>query len=201
MEEDAGALAELAGSLSGINGDHILLPPILGIKRAYEIRAGLSDALGVSVGEYVTAPSVLGLRLVTALWKMASASDAVEMLDVVKVERLVDGRIEGRMGTKAKREIVVSAGNLFIATGGPLTGFTVEGDRMFEPLTGATVSMDFEADLNQKFLSEHPLMYRGILPRLFINGFDNVRAIGATTCGFGLYKALVSGYRAGEGLE
>lgn len=201
MDVDDGAAAELADSLSDIEADCLLLPPILGIKRADEIRAGLSVALGVKVREYVNAPSVLGLRLISALRKKAAEADAIEILDIVKVERIASGHIEGKMGTKEKREIVVSAKNLFIATGGPLTGFRVEGDRMFEPLTGATVSGDFEADLNPTFLSEHPLMYKGIGPELFINGFDNVRAIGATACGFGLYKALVSGYRAVEGLE
>jgi glycerol-3-phosphate dehydrogenase subunit B len=44
-------------------------------------------------------------------------------------------------------------------------------------------------------------MYKGIEPELFINGFDNVRVIGAASCGFGLYRALASGYHAGDGLE
>jgi glycerol-3-phosphate dehydrogenase subunit B len=201
LDTDEGAVAGLAGRLSGIKGDCLMLPPVLGIKRADDIRAGLSATLGVKIGEYVNAPSVLGLRLLSALGKKAAEADGVEMLDIVKVERVIDGRVEGRMGTKAKREIVVCADNLFIATGGPLTGFRVDGDRMLEPLTGATVSGDFEADLNPTFLSEHPLMYKGIGPELHVNGFDNARAIGATSCGFGLYKALVSGYRAGEGLE
>jgi glycerol-3-phosphate dehydrogenase subunit B len=201
LDTDEGAVAELAGRLSGIKDDCLMLPPVLGIKRADDIRAGLSAALGVKIGEYVNAPSVLGLRLLSALGKKAADADGVEMLDIVKVERVIDGRVEGRMGTKAKREIVVCADSLFIATGGPMTGFRVEGDRMLEPLTGATVSGDFEADLNPTFLSEHPLMYRGIGPELHVNGFDSVRAIGATSLGFGLYKALVSGYRAGEGLE
>ena len=201
LDLDDGAAAELAGRLSGLGADRLLLPPVLGIERADEIRAGLSAALGAEVGEYVSAPSVLGLRLLTALRKKAAGSDGLEMLDIVTVERAAGGRVEGRMGTKAKREIIVEANNLFLATGGPLTGFEVAGDRLFEPLTGSTVSDDFEADLNGKFLSGHPLMYKGIGPEPFIDGFKNVRAIGAVACGFGLYKALVSGYRAGEGLE
>ncbi len=82
-----------------------------------------------------------------------------------------------------------------------MTGFKNEGDRVFEPLTGATVSRDFEADLNPMFLSEHPLMSKGIEPEPYIHGFKNVRVIGAASRGFGLYEALVSGYRAGESLE
>jgi glycerol-3-phosphate dehydrogenase subunit B len=201
LDLDDDAAVELAGLLSGIKADCLLLPPILGIKRADEVRAGLSAALGVEVREYVMAPSVLGLRLISALRKMIEKRNGAEMLDIVKVERVAGGHVEGKMGTKAKREIVVGARNLFIATGGPLTGFKVEGDRMLEPLTGATITTDIEADLNSKFLSEHPLMYKGIGPELFIDGFENARAIGAAACGFGLYKALVSGYRAGEGLE
>ncbi len=199
LDTDDDAAAELANALSGIKAESFMLPPILGIKRAEEVRARLSARLGADVREYVTAPSVLGLRLLLALREKVPG--AVEMLDTVRVERIADGRVEGRMGTGAKREIVVYAGNLFIATGGPLTGFTVEGDRLLEPLTRATVSEDFEADLNTAFLSEHPLWSKGIGPELFTNGFDNVRAIGATSRGFGLYRALVSGYRAGEGLE
>jgi len=82
-----------------------------------------------------------------------------------------------------------------------MTGFTTEGDRLFEPLTGATVTRDFEADLDDRFFSEHPLMFKGIEPELYIHGFDNVRAIGAASCGYGLYKALLSGYHAGDCLE
>ncbi len=201
MDTDDGAVAGLAGVLAGIKAGCLMLPPILGIRRADEARAGLSAALGVEVREYATAPSALGLRLLTALGKKAAAADHVEVLDIVRVERIADGVVWGKMGTKAKREIAVDARNLFIATGGPLTGFKVEGDRMYEPLAGATVSEDFEADLNSTFLSGHPLMYKGIGPVLHVGGFKNVRAIGAASCGFGLYRALVSGYRAGEGLE
>jgi glycerol-3-phosphate dehydrogenase subunit B len=156
--------------------------------------------LGVEVGEYVSAPSVLGLRLLNALRVKVAASDSVEMLDVVRVARVSGGHVEGRMGTNGRREVIVGADNLIIATGGLLNGLQVDGDRVFEPLTGATVSRDFEADLNQVFLSEHPLMHKGIPRELFINGFDNVRAIGAVSRGFGLYEALVSGYHAGDGL-
>lgn len=201
LDADDKAVDVLCCLLRDIKADSILLPPILGITCAEEIRGKLSGALGIEVHEYVMAPSVLGLRLLGALRKKAFRNERLEMLDIVKVERIVDGHVEGKMGTKAKRDIVVGAKNLFIATGGPLTGFKVEGDRMFEPLTGAIVSEDFEADLNQTFLSGHPLMSKGIGPELYINGFDNVRVIGAASCGFGLYKALVSGYRAGEGLE
>jgi glycerol-3-phosphate dehydrogenase subunit B len=178
-----------------------MLPPILGIERSDEVRDMVSRSLGMDVHEYVMAPSVLGLRLLEALRKKAALKERLEILDIIKVERIVDGRVEGVMGTKGKRSIQVSANNLFIATGGPMTGFIAEGDRLFEPLTGATVSRDFEADLNEQFLSEHPLMYKGIEPELFINGFDNVRVIGAASYGFGLYRALASGYHAGDGLE
>jgi glycerol-3-phosphate dehydrogenase subunit B len=201
LETEDEAVDVLSRSLSGIHGDGILIPPILGILRIEELRGRLRDALGIDVGEYVTAPSVLGLRLVGALRKKAVENRRLDMLDVVTVERIVGGRVEGRMGTKGKREISIGAGNLFIATGGLLTGFKAEGDRLFEPLTGATVSEDYEADLGDTFLSEHPLMRKGIEPEPYIRGFDNVRVIGAAYCGFGLYGAMVSGYRAGDGLE
>jgi glycerol-3-phosphate dehydrogenase subunit B len=201
LETEDEAVDELSRSLSGMDGDRILLPPILGILRTNDLRDRLKDITGIEVGEYVISPSVLGLRLISALRKKASENKRLDMLDIVTVERIVGGRVEGRMGTKGKREIAVAAGNLFIATGGILTGLQAEGDRLFEPLTGAAVSMDFEADLNREFLSGHPLMYKGIAPDLYIHGFDNVRVIGAASRGFGLYEAMVSGYRAGDGLE
>lgn len=200
LDLDDGARSALIGTLSPIKADSIMLPPILGIERSVEVRDMVSRSLGMDVHEYVMAPSVLGLRLLEALRKKATLKESLEMLDIVKVERIVDGHVEGAMGTKGKRRIHVSANNLFIATGGLMTGFIAEGDHLFEPLTGATVSRDYERDLNERFLSEHPLMYKGIEPELFINGFDNVRAIGAASWGFGLYRALVSGYHAGDGL-
>lgn len=200
VDTDDDACMELSRILSGVKAESILMPPVIGIERSAEIREKLGDVLGMKVGEYVTAPSTLGLRLLRALEKKASGNERLDMLDIVKVERIVNGRIEGRMGTKGKREISVRPQNLFIATGGILTGFKTDGDRLFEPLTGATVTQNIGSDLGQKFISGHPLMYKGIGPGLFINGFENVRAIGATACGFGLYPALLSGFHAGDGL-
>lgn len=201
LDIDDEAVGALIQALSAIKAGGMLVPPVLGTERANEVRDRISRSLGMEVHEYVNAPSVLGLRLIYALRKKAAANERLQMLDIVKAERIVDGHVEGVMGTKGKRSIRVSAKNLFIATGGPMTGFAANGDRMFEPLTGATVTRDFEADLNEHFFSEHPLMYKGIEPRLYIHGFDNVRSIGAVSCGFGLYRALVSGYHAGDGLE
>ncbi len=200
LDEDDGAIAELSCVLSGLSADKILLPPVLGVTRAREIRNKVSELSGLDIGEYVTAPSALGLRLLNALRKKAAKNEGLMALDTVKVERIVDGRADGRMGTKGKREVSIHGNNLFIATGGPLTGFRLSGDRMFEPLTGATVTADIEHDLDVKFLSEHPLMSKGIGPEAVMNGFDHVRVLGATASGFGLYKALVSGFHAGDGL-
>jgi len=200
LDTDDTACAELAETLSKVKAESILLPPIMGIERPEEVREMLGDKLGMRVGEYVTAPSVLGLRLLRALEKKASANADLDIMDIVRVHRVDDGRIDGHMGTKGKRELSVRAQNLFIATGGLFTGFKMSGDRLFEPLTGTTVSPDIEHDLGQKFISEHPLMYKGIGSRLFTSGFRNVRAIGATACGFGLYQALESGFHAGDGL-
>ncbi len=75
----------------------------------------------------------------------------------------------------------------------------MSGDRLYEPLTGVTVSEDFESCLDRSFLARHPLMYTGIGSKpLHIDGFDSVRAVGATASGFGLYSALISGYHAGD---
>ena len=201
LDYDEGAVEALADALSPIKADCVLVPPVLGIERAEDVRERISRSLAMEVREYVTAPSVLGLRLIHALKKKAAAIERLQMLDIVKAERIVDGHVEGVMGTKGKRNIRVRAVNLFIATGGPMTGFMVNGDRMFEPLTGATVTRDFEADLNENFFSDHPLMYKGIEPELYVHGFNSVRSIGAVSCGWGLYRALLSGYHAGDGLE
>jgi glycerol-3-phosphate dehydrogenase subunit B len=194
------ACAELVEILSKVKAESILLPPVLGMDRPEEVKKMLGDKLGMKVGEYVTAPSVLGLRMLRALEKKASANPDIEILDIVKVNRIEDGRIDGHMGTKGKRELSVRAQNLFIATGGLFTGFKMSGDRLFEPLAGVMVSPDIGNDLRQKFISGHPLMYKGIGPRHLIKGFRNVRAIGATACGFGLYQALESGFHAGDGI-
>ncbi len=94
---------------------------MLGISRATEIRKLVSQAIGSTVYEYVTAPSALGLRLVMALKE--KARDQVDCLDLTKIDRIGDGLVEGRMGTKGKRELRVKTGNLVIATGGLMTGF------------------------------------------------------------------------------
>lgn len=197
VETEEKALGELIELLRGIDLDSIAIPPVLGVSRAPEIRKLVSQAIGSTVYEYVDAPSALGLRLVMALNE--KARDRVDCLDLTKVERISDGLVEGRMGTKGKRELRVKARNLFIATGGLMTGFRVSGDRLYEPLTGVTVSEDFESCLNRSFLTRHPLMYSGIGPKpLHIGGFESALALGATASGFGLYGALVSGYHAGD---
>jgi len=200
LDTDDGACAELEHALSGIKAESLVLPPVLGIDRAAEVREKLAAGLGVLVGEHVAASSALGLRLLRALEKKASAKEGLDLLELVRVERIAGGRVEGRMGTKGKREISVRAPDLLIATGGLLTGFKLSGNRLFEPLTGATVSPEIEQGLGQKFISRHMLMYKGVGPGLIVDGFENVRAIGATACGFGLYHALVSGFHAGDGL-
>lgn len=201
LDNDDEAVDLLIDTLSAVKAGDLLVPPVLGIDRAAYVREKVSRSLGVKVNEYVTAPSVLGLRLIQALRKKAACKERSQILDTVKAERIVDGHVEGVMGTKGRRTISVHGDNLFIATGGPMTGFMTDGDRMFEPLTGATVTRDFEGDLNEQFFSEHPLMFKGIEHELYVHGFDNVRVIGAASCGYGLYKALKSGYHAGDGLE
>jgi glycerol-3-phosphate dehydrogenase subunit B len=201
LDNDDSAVEGLIKALSHVKENSMLMPPVLGIDRAADIRDKVCKSLGADVHEYATAPSILGLRLIRSLRKKAAAVESLQMLETVRAGRIVDGRVEGVMGTKGKRNISVHGDNLFIATGGLMTGFTIEGDRLFEPLTGATVSRDFEADLDEHFFSEHLLMFKGIEPEPYIHGFDNVRAIGAASCGYGLYKALKSGYHAGDGLE
>lgn len=197
VETQDKALDELIDLLKGIDLDRIAIPPVLGISRAPEIRKIVSDAVGSTVYEYVTAPSALGLRLIMALKE--KARDRVDCLELTRIERLGDGVVEGYMGTKGKREIRVKAGHLVIATGGLMTGFRVSGDRLYEPLTCTTITENFEACLDRSFVSRHPLMYKGMgSAPLSMPGFGSVRAAGATASGFGLYGALVSGYHAGD---
>ncbi len=197
VETEDKALDELIDLLKGIDLDCIALPPVLGVSRAPEIRKIVSHAIGSKVYEYATAPSALGLRLVMALKE--KARDQVDSLELTRIERIGDGIVEGHMGTKGKREIRVKAGHLVIATGGLMTGFRVSGDRLYEPLTGTTVTENFEAGLDHSFISRHPLMYKGMGSKpLPIPGFGSVSAAGATASGFGLYNALRDGYHAGD---
>lgn len=201
LEDDDHAVDMLCEALAGIGADALLLPPVLGIGRAEEIRGRVGKSLGADVREYAMAPSVLGLRLLQAMKKKAGEKQRLRALDFVRATRVSNGHVDGVMGVKGLRDVRVYADSLFIATGGPMTGLTTNGGRLFEPLTGASVSMDFVADTGERFLSRHPLMYKGLEPELHIRGFGSVRPIGAVARGFGLYEALASGYHAGDGLE
>lgn len=188
LELISGALVETCSSV-------ILLPPVLGITRTDEIRQSLERATGVRIFEYVTAPSVHGLRLQTALRKIADSRRDITVLDTARVNR-IEGCVTGHMGTKGKRNFVVSASTLIISTGGPMTGLRVEGDSVIEPLTGKIVG-DVDQDLNRRFLSDHPLMCRGIGTQPEVSGpFRIIRAAGGIASGFGLYEALQTGYYA-----
>jgi glycerol-3-phosphate dehydrogenase subunit B len=134
---------------------------------------------------------VLGLRLVRALRDVVDRNKAITMLETTRIESINDGA-RGHMGTKGKRTVSIEAGNIIIATGGPLTGFRVDGDRLYEPLTGITVA-DIEADLSHTFAADHPLMFKGVGARP-----GNVRAAGAAAVGFGLYEALRTAYHVGD---
>ncbi|MCD1293402.1 glycerol-3-phosphate dehydrogenase [Methanocella sp. CWC-04] len=201
IETDPDVLRSFSQELSGIDAGSLLIPPVLGIASSHDIRERLQKELGASVYEYISSPSVHGMRLIQALRKKAMSQKNVMILDLSKADRIVEGRVMGRTGTKAKREFHVTASNLFIATGGPLTGLCIDGDTVYEPLTGMVISHDIEADLNDAFLSEHKIMRKGIgaYPGMKY-GFDNARAIGAVAQGFGLYGALISGYHAGDDL-
>jgi len=199
IEADDAALEALGSALAGAGRDSYLLPPVLGVTGALRARERLERATGARIYEYVTAPSVLGLRLLRALREVVDRNEAITVLETARIESIAGGG-RGRLGTKGKREIAVRATNLVIATGGPLTGFRVEGDRLYEPLTGTAVA-DVGADLDDLFSSDHPLMFRGIGPRPgTVDGFREVRAAGAVAAGHGLYEALRTGYHAGDGL-
>ena len=196
VESDLGLVDALASSLARVGAESYLLPPVLGVSRAAQARSRLEKALGAEVYEYVTAPSVHGLRLQQALRDLVMKRNNVTLLETTVIDSLRDGA-RGRMGTKGRRAVWIEASNLVLATGGPLTGLRVDGDRVYEPLTG-TVSGDLAADLDPSFASDHRIMCRGIGSRPRADGFRDVRAIGALASGFGLYRALVDGYHAGD---
>jgi glycerol-3-phosphate dehydrogenase subunit B len=198
IEADDAVLETLGSSLSVLGRESYLLPPILGISRATGARRQLERETGARIYEYVAAPSVLGLRMVRALQEVIDRNKAITVLETTRIDSIGDGAT-GYMGTKGKRGLRVEAGNLVIATGGPLTGFRVEGDRLYEPLTGITVG-DIEADLSRTFAIDHPLMFKGIGPRPTPGSYGNARAAGAVAVGHGLYEALRTGYHAGDGL-
>lgn len=199
VEANDAWLGEIGEALSKAAADSYLLPPVLGVNRAMQARARLEAAAGARIYEYVTAPSVLGLRLLRALREAADRNKDITVLETTNIES-IDGSARGHMGTKAMRGLLVEATCLVMATGGPLTGFRLDGDRVYEPLSGTVVG-NIEADLGRSFSSNHPLMFKGIgtcLPAT--GGFRKVRAAGAVAAGFGLYEALRTGYRAGDGL-
>jgi glycerol-3-phosphate dehydrogenase subunit B len=196
IEADEAALDALGSALSAAGGESYLLPPVLGVSRAAEARRRLEKATGARIYEYVAAPSVLGLRLVRALRDVVDSNKAITVLETTRIESLGDGAT-GHMGTKGKRGLRVDADRLVLATGGPLTGFRVDGDRLYEPLTGVTVA-DLEADLSHTFAAAHPLMFKGTGLRLAPGRNGDVRAAGAVAVGYGLYEALVTGYHAGD---
>jgi glycerol-3-phosphate dehydrogenase subunit B len=199
IEGDDAVLDALGSALSAAGGDSYLLPPVLGVFRAAEVRRRLERATHARIYEYVTAPSVLGLRLVRALRDVVDGNKAITVLETTVIESINEGA-RGHMGTKGKRTVSIEAGSIIIATGGPLTGFRVGGDRLYEPLTGIAVA-DLEADISHTFAADHPLMFKGIGVRLPAGTrSENILAAGAAAVGFGLYEALRTGYHAGDGL-
>jgi glycerol-3-phosphate dehydrogenase subunit B len=198
IEADDAMLEMLGSSLLALGRESILLPPVLGISRATEARRRLERETGAGIYEYVAAPSVLGLRLQRALREVIDRNKTITVLETTRIDSIGDGAT-GHMGTKGKRGLRVAAGNLVIATGGPLTGFRVEGDRLYEPLTGITVG-DIEADLSHTFATDHPLMFKGIGTRPAPGSYGDARAAGAVAVGHGLYEALRTGYHAGDDL-
>ncbi|OPY26850.1 MAG: anaerobic glycerol-3-phosphate dehydrogenase subunit B [Methanocella sp. PtaU1.Bin125] len=199
IEADDAWLDLIGEALSNAGADSYLLPPVLGVSRAMQARKRLENAAGAPVYEYVTAPSVLGLRLLRGLRDALDRNRDITLLETTTIES-IDGGARGLMGTKRLRGVLVEASLLVLATGGPLTGFRLDGDRVCEPLTGTVVG-DVEADLGRSFAADHPLMFKGIgvcLPAA--GGFRDVRAAGAVAAGYGLYEALRTGYHAGDGL-
>ena len=197
VDMDDSALDLLSTAVKEAGAPSVLLPPVLGITRVSTIRDVIERGSGARVYEYVTAPSVHGLRLLEALRGLACQRRDLMVLETARVD-CIEGTVHGHMGTKGKREFTVSAGRVILATGGPLTGLRMAGDTVTEPLTGLAVG-DAESGFDARFLSDHPVMYRGIgaTPQLS-GGFGALRAAGAVAVGFGLYEALCTGYYAGS---
>jgi glycerol-3-phosphate dehydrogenase subunit B len=199
IEADDAVLDVLGYALASIGGESFLLPPVLGVSRASLARRRLEQATNARIYEFVAAPSVLGLRLLWALREVIGRNKDITVLEMTRIESIGDGA-RGHLGTKGKREVIITAHRLVLATGGPLTGFRVEGDRVIEPLTGTTVG-DLGGDLSHAFAADHPLMFKGIGMQQPAQGsFGHVKAAGAVASGFGLYEALRAGYHAGDGL-
>ncbi|WP_424357244.1 FAD-dependent oxidoreductase [Methanocella sp. MCL-LM] len=197
LDTDDGAVDLLSAALEDVRAPAILVPPVLGIARAEVIHRSVEKVSGAKVFEYVTAPSVHGLRLLGALRKLADSRKDITVLDMSRVDG-VEGVIRGHMGTKGKREFTVDASKLIVATGGPLTGLRMEGDRVIEPFTGQVVG-DADSGFDFRFLADHPLMYHGIGLKPEVRApCKTIRAAGAVAVGFGLYEALRTGYYAGS---
>lgn len=197
VDIDDEAIELLSSAVKEIGVPSVLLPPVLGITRTGAIRAKVERDSGAAVFEYLTAPSVHGLRLLSALRRLTDRDRNITVLETARVDS-IEGFIRGHMGTKGKREFTVSTSNVILATGGPLTGLKICGDKVIEPLTGLVVG-DVETGLNSRFLSDHPIMFRGISTRPDVSGISGTfRAAGAVATGYGLYEALRTGYYVGS---
>lgn len=197
VDTDDGAIELLSYAVKEIGAPSVLLPPVLGITRTGAIREKVERDSGAGVFEYVTAPSVHGLRLLSALRGLTDRDRNITVLETARVDS-IDHIIRGHMGTKGKREFTVSSSKVILATGGPLTGLRMEGDNVIEPLTGLVVG-DAEAGLNSRFLSDHPIMFGGIGIQPNPSGaFGTLHAAGAVATGYGLYEALRTGYHVGS---
>ena len=228
LDRECGPLAEaLARAVRETGATRVILPAVLGLERADAVRAALTDAAGVPVGEALgVPPSLPG-------WRLDRALDAV--LVAAKVE-VVRGRVVGREtagrrvgavvahaldGDPAEPLLRLEAGHFVLATGKFLAGGIRADDRFEEPALGCPVRVEhlgqtFEAPdrlalTHPDRRDDQPLLRVGVhtddrarpVDRRGDVVYENVTVAGSVRAGhdpatLGLGFAAADGWRAGE---
>ena len=193
--------------------DGLLVPPVLGLNRHRQVRALLSEALGVPVVEALAhMPSVPGIRLQKAL-NSAVSKAGVHVVGPVKTPE-VNGRLVN--GFITQDNLAIHAGSVILATGRFIAGGLVWNDRCQEALLGLPVVTELgmlEAQQPQSVVrrtpvESHPLMTAGIKVnkqlRPVVEGrvaYDNVYAAGMIIGGFASrYTLCADGVALADGL-
>ncbi|HEX6938321.1 MAG TPA: FAD-binding protein [Longimicrobiales bacterium] len=227
LEREPLALAgALADAVRRAGASRALLPAVLGIERADEVRAALERAAGVPVGEALgVPPSAPGWRLDRAI-EVALERAGVTVVRGRVVDRVASGRrvravIARPAGGHDGNAVRLEADGFVLATGKYLAGGIRAGDRFEEPALGCPVWVErlgttFErpdplALTDPDRADDQPLLRAGVrtdagarpVDRAGDVVYENVRVAGSVRAGvesatLGLGHAADDGWRAGE---
>ena len=193
MDFDMVFRTEVAEVLKGIEGDSLVIPPIMGINNTSNISKWLENELGKKVFEQVTSPSPVGLREMLKL-KQYLLQHGKETIEGFWAHTLIETsggvEIKGHLDLHGRREVIISAKKVVLATGpfGAVDGR--EGD-VHEPLTGILLDGDRKT----------PDLQIPTGPDFRVEGFREVYAVGGISSGYGLDRAIHDGLSIAEVLD